>query len=1189
MNPPVLALSLLGEARLTWNGRDLTAQLRYRKSVALLALLAEHRAGQLGRLDIAALLWPDLPPPAALTNLRQVLSQLLGVLSKAGAPAWLVAGRDSIALRPPAPHEARVEVDLHWLRAAADAVALPGAGAAAAGWLTGFEQRWPAAGEAFLARPALAIGTEFDDWLRQVRAGVDAGVDTLLRALQDAQWADGRRAAAVQTARRRWERHPLDEAAAQALMALLRQCGDEPGARQVYAQLEQAMVSQLGLRPRIGLAPVPPPAATPAPVPATEPPPAAGAGARQRWLALAWVEAMPELHDEVALPALVQAQRDLAASAGAQCYPLMGPGFWALFDTEGASADAALRAALACRQVVQGRALRAGLVAGVVHRVPTPGQAPGRWPGLPGPLPRLAQRVASRAPAGQAWLDDTMRAALGQRLRCRALPADAELGALHVLRDRPTARGTGRRFVGREAVLEALLARWAQAGSGRPGALVLRGEAGVGKSALAQALGRRVRGQAWVLPMRCLLQDQHQPLAPWLRLVAQASGCPEGGPDADRLAALQGWIGRHWPGRDAAADARLLLALGGHAAGGPLAAQAFELALGLLTALCRQRPVLLLVDDLHWSDRMSRELLTRCAACLDAGDRLLMLMTTRPDTDLPPAGAELQVLDLAPLTDDEVDRLVDRLDPTGRLDAQQRAGIRGNCAGLPLMVESQTQALLHDEARLLPLRLLMQAELDRLGPDREVLEVAAVWGQSFDAAALQALLPARPVADVLPLAVHLRLLEPAAGGHYRFRHALLHEAACTSLPAPARRDWHRRCADELQRRDATAHAAERAAHCEAAGETAQALALWQQAGESALQRAFAADALAHFERALPLAEQLGLPARARTLRLLLAAAALQCQGYGSPLAWALHGQVHEALAALPSPTEDERALRFQALSGLYWGAASQGRNDGLAIAAALEATARRPAERLMACFAQGNSLFWAGRFADALAYQDEGLALADSGAAAAAQPGSADDLAVLIQAFRCWNHWFLGRPDAARRDATQAIARARAGGHTHSLCFALSFAAAMSWTDRDVDALVAYAAHGAQLGRRHGFPLWQGVNELFLAWAAAHRGELRDTAPLMAAAAQMQQSYQAGTTTARWILATTLVRLSAWREAGALLRQTLAHADAMQDHYCRADLLRLLAACEGRRGRQDDLLREAAAVARQQGAVGLQG
>jgi len=964
-------------------------------------------------------------------------------------------------------------------------------------------------------------------------------------------------------------------------MALLRECGDEPGARQVYAQLEQAMVSQLGLRPRLALEP----ASSRPPGPAVLPPTLPAADARRRWLALAWVEALPALPWEAVLPALTQAQQQLAA-VGAQSYPLMGGGFWASFDTAGA--DTALRAALACREAVQGRALRAGLVAGVVHRVATPGAAPGAWPGLPGPLPARAQRVAARAPAGQAWLDDPMRAALGAELRCRTLQEDEELGPLHALRDRPAGRRLGGGFVGREGLLDQLQARWAEALAGRPGAVVLRGEAGVGKSALALAFSRRVRGRAWVLRMRCLLQDQHQPLAPWLRWVAQAAGCPEALPAPERLSALQRWLAQHWPQRDAAADARVLAQLGACGeAGGPLAAAAFELALDLLTAACRQRPVLLVVDDLHWSDRMSRELLTRCAACLDDGDRLLMLLTTRPDTDLPPAGAELQVLELPALTDDEVDRLVDRLDHGGRLPPAQRADIRANCAGLPLMVESQTLALLHDDTRLLPLRLLMQAELDRLGADREVLEVAAVWGQAFDAAALQAVLPARPVADVLPLAVQLRLLEPPVGARYRFRHALLHEAAYTSLPDEARRRWHRRCAEQLQRRDSQGDVAGRAAHFEAAGEAEQALALWQQAGEAALQRAFAADALEHFQRALPLAERLGRAAQARTLRLSLAAAALQCQGYGSPLAWALHSEVHTALAALPAPSEAERALRFQALSGQYWGAASQGRNDGLAIAAALEATARQPAERLMACFAQGNSLFWTGRFAEALAYQDEGLALAAAGVAAVPQLGSADDLAVLIQSFRCWNHWFLGRPDAARRDAREAIARARAGGHTHSLCFALSFAAAMSWTDRDMDALTAYATQGAQLGRRHGFPLWQGVNELFLAWAAAQRGELRDTAPLVAAAAQMQQSYQAGTTTARWVMATTLVRLSAWREAEALLRQTLADADAMHDHYCRADLLRLLAACEGRRGRQAELLGEAAALAGQQGAVGL--
>lgn len=1184
MKPPVLALRLLGEARLCCNGLDLTPQLRYRKSLALLALLAEHRAGQMSRREIVAQLWPDLPPAAALTNLRQVLSQLLAVLARAGVPDWLVAGRDSLALRPSLDGEARLDVDLHWLRAAAEAMARPGADDAGSAWLAGVEARWPALGEPFLAQPALAVGPEFDDWVRQVRVLADGWVDTLLRALQSAQWRDGRQAAAVQTARRRWERRPLDEAAAQALIELLRQCGDEPGARQVYAQLEQSMVSQLGLRPRWAPAAG---AVVAGAVPGVPAPDAGPGAARQRWLALAWIESLPGGPGDGGLPLLLQAQRQLDASGGARCYPLMGDGFWATFDTTGACADSALRAALACRQVVQGRALRAGLVAGVVQRVDTPGLAPGSWAGLPGPLPRLAQQVAARAPSGQAWLDGAMRAALGSSLRCRALPVDAQLGPLHVLRDSPAGRGPGRGFIGRQVLLEQLLERWQQAAAGHPGVVVLQGEAGIGKSALARALVRRVRGQAWVLPMRCLLQDQHQPLAPWLRLVFQAAGCPAAGMPAQRREVLQAWLARHWPQRDAAADAQALLALGAREASGPLASAAFELALGLLTALCRQRPVLLVVDDLHWSDRMSRELLTRCAACLDAGDRLLMLMTTRPDTDLPPAGAELQVLALPPLAAAEVDQLVDRLDAGGRLDARQRADIHASCAGLPLMVESQTLALLHDEARLLPLRLLMQAELDRLGPYREVLEVAAVWGQAFDTSALQAVLPRRPVADVLPLAVHLRLLEPPQGERYRFRHALLHEAAYASLPAEVRRDWHRRCAAELQRRDGASDLAERAAHFEAAGEAAEALALWQQAGEEALRRAFAADALEHFQRAMPLAERLGRLGQARELQLSTAAAALQCQGYGSPLAWALHGQVHDALAALPEPTEAVRALRFQALSGLYWGAASQGRNDGLAIAAALEAAARQPVERLMACFAQGNSLFWAGRFAEALAYQDEGLALAEAGVAVPPRLGGADDLAVLIQAFRCWNHWFLGRPEAARRDARQAIARAQAGGHTHSLCFALSFAAAMSWTDRDVDALTAYAAQGAQLGRRHGFPLWQGVNELFLAWAAAQRGELRDTAPLMAAAAQMQQSYQAGTTTARWIMATTLVRLSAWREAQALLRQTLADAERMDDHYCRADLLRLLAACEGRRGRHAELLREAAAVARRQGAVAL--
>jgi DNA-binding CsgD family transcriptional regulator len=464
-------------------------------------------------------------------------------------------------------------------------------------------------------------------------------------------------------------------------------------------------------------------------------------------------------------------------------------------------------------------------------------------------------------------------------------------------------------MVGRSGQMAEMKRVFGQVCEGSPGVVLLGGEAGAGKSRLITEFTDAVAGQAVLLSGGCVdLGDAGLAFAPYtaaLRGLVRQFG-------ADEVAALV-------PGGVPAELGRLLPALGaprppdpgpgGDA--GTARARLFEELLGLLENLADRQPVVMVIEDVHWADRSSRELLAFLARNLRPPAAVLIVVSYRTDGlkaghPLRPLLAELDRLTLVVRV--ELPRLSRR-----EVIAQIRAILAGPVrAGLAEQVASRAdgnpmfvEVLLSSGGRLPEsLRDLLLARVQRLPEDaQDLLGAAAVAGAEFGQPLLEAAtgISEEILSAGLRPAVAAGVLVTSDDG-YAFRHALIREAVHAGLLPGERRRWHARLARVLETDPALAPgsraAAQIAYHWHAAGEPARALrAAWQAAAEPAAALAYA-EQLVMLDRVLDLWDAAGDAARlAGTSRLeVLEQAATAAHLAGEPE----HG-VQLADAALAEP------------------------------------------------------------------------------------------------------------------------------------------------------------------------------------------------------------------------------------------------------------------------------------------------
>lgn len=427
-------------------------------------------------------------------------------------------------------------------------------------------------------------------------------------------------------------------------------------------------------------------------------------------------------------------------------------------------------------------------------------------------------------------------------------------------------------WVGRQHELAALVDLWhaVKRGETRVGGVQIVGEAGIGKSRLTMALCeqvRRERGTAWVL--HCLPEQRSSALYPflrWLRTWLQPSG--EAGPGASPVERLQtlvagskmsvaevvpilgSWLGLplppslarlpHAPGRQKKIAIDSLIQLLFKLAGGPL---------------------MLVVEDVHWIDPTSRELLDRLLAD-DGAHALGVVLTGRPEEDHRPL---LDTLVLQGLGAEDATELVQRLSKVDTLTAPALARLVARAEGNPLYLSELARAQGRLGGRGAPdleaaqgvpasLRDVLVQTLDRVGSAKETAQLAAAMGREFDHALLRAA-SARQGPELqndLNELVAAGVVErrPASeGGVYAFRHVLIRDAAYDSLTRESRQVMHSRIADALLQQPQI-RPADVAHHHAGAGVYDQAVAYATDAARTALERSLHEETRALCKQAL---------------------------------------------------------------------------------------------------------------------------------------------------------------------------------------------------------------------------------------------------------------------------------------------------------------------------------------------------
>src|SRR5262245_6590402 len=406
-------------------------------------------------------------------------------------------------------------------------------------------------------------------------------------------------------------------------------------------------------------------------------------------------------------------------------------------------------------------------------------------------------------------------------------------------------------FVGRMQERRLLMERWGRAREGGGQVVLLTGEPGIGKSRLVEQFRLDLGGtpHTWVA-VGASRYEQHTPFALIRSLFQRAFAWPPDLPAADRLSQIEITLG----------------------VGGPLSAEAAPLLAGLLEVpvgdryppllmspeqrrrkliavlvakvcfLAEQQPLVLALDDLQWADPSTLETLGLLAGQV-AAVPIVMLLTARPELRAPwPARGDSIQITLSGLSRQELRELVagvmSCVPPDDVLEVLAK-----RTDGVPLFAEELARAVVGEHTAALdeiPVSLQdsLLARIDRLGPAKDVAQVASVLGREFPYVLLRAVaglsdmqleasLGALTEAELL----YARGLPPHAT--YVFKHALVQQAAYDSLLKRPRRELHARVAEMLIGRvDGLPEPPPEviAQHWTAAGEAERAVAAWQEAG-----------------------------------------------------------------------------------------------------------------------------------------------------------------------------------------------------------------------------------------------------------------------------------------------------------------------------------------------------------------------
>jgi predicted ATPase/class 3 adenylate cyclase len=759
-----------------------------------------------------------------------------------------------------------------------------------------------------------------------------------------------------------------------------------------------------------------------------------------------------------------------------------------------------------------------------------------------GETPNLAARLQGTAAPNTLVLSATTSQLLGGFFACQALGTHQLKGfaqpievyqVLYESTARSRLEAAGRTgltpLVGRGQEIGLLVERWAQVKEGVGQVVLLSGEAGIGKSRLVQVLTAHVAAepQAWLTPCQCSPYYQNTALYPMIDLLERVAlrfereESPE-----QRLRKLEGFVVQYGlPLAEAVPLFAALLAIPLGADYAPLTLspeqqkqKTLQAFLAIFRRIAAQQPVLFVMEDLQWVDPSTLELLTLLVD-QDPTARILALWTCRPDFRPPWTGrAHLTQVTLNRLPRRQAAELTGRVAHGKALPPEVVEHVVAKTDGVPLFVEELTKmvlesGLLQERAEryeltgpLPPLAIpttlhdSLMARLDRLAAVKGLAQLGATLGREFSYDLLQAVSPWDE--DTLQQRLHQLVaaeflyqqgLPPQAT--YRFKHALIQDAAYQSLLRSTRQLYHQRIAQVLEGHfpeTAETQPEWLAHHYTQAGLTEQAVPYWQRAGQHASDRSAHLEAVSHFTTGIELLGSLPETPehtqQALTMHIALGTALQMAKGLAAPEVEHAYSQARALCQQVGDTPELVPVLfglcRFYVTRPQLHTARELG--DTLL---RLAQQAHDPALAVVAHYALGVTWFCLGALPAARQYLEEGIARYAPDQRRALVFGMGEDLGVLCRVLAALPLWLLGYPAQALARVHEALGLAHELSHPHSLAFALVWAANVAQFRRDVPAAHEHAEAAVALSTEQGFPLWGALVTSCRGWALAMQGQ----------------------------------------------------------------------------------------------------
>lgn len=699
-----------------------------------------------------------------------------------------------------------------------------------------------------------------------------------------------------------------------------------------------------------------------------------------------------------------------------------------------------------------------------------------------GETPNIAARIEASAPIDSVVVGEDTHKLLGERFETEELGARSFKGFTRPIRlyrivaerrvesrFKATRAGSQVRFVGRTEELGTLLQGWSAARSAEGGACLISGEAGVGKSRLLQEfLNSVAESDANVIQYQCSPFHTNTAFYPIVEQLTAIAQIPKDSVEDMRRAHLTRLIlGTQRPKEE---SLQLLASLLSVPLDGSLPsnlrdnpAKLLDATQDLITEQILARadsgPVLLVFEDAHWMDPTTIDTAIRLSRACE-GHRLFIIVTSRPLATVDETIGEcMPSLKLSRLSQEETETLVRSIPDGNSLSPSAFKAVVQRADGIPLFVEELTKLVLErgdaDGASTssIPTTLVdsLTERLDRLGSAKELAQIGAIIGREFSLDLLSHIDgrdQASRQCDIERLIDAELIQEIGSGGApaYRFKHALVQDAAYSTLLHAKRREHHARIADvflnifpEIARDkpELIAH------HLNEGGRSLEAVNHWQLAGRDATSRSANAEAIHHISRGIAVLNSLPTLSienlhKELELQIALGPPLVAARGYASPDLQAAYSRALEIGEKLDDGITDFRVLWGLSSFYLIRGQLQQ----SLKLQRECATQAQKDAKidrRVQASAWLGTILFYRCEFEEAEKWLRKvgddyrGLAASWHGF----QYGL--DASVLARTHLVWLHWLRGETEQAHTLDEETLTFARTLDHPLSYVHALNF------------------------------------------------------------------------------------------------------------------------------------------------------